>query len=361
MNIKTLLLSLFLASSCTEESFDLSQEDSQELEEQGSSWGKTWEVFNLTGTHTYYVQLTGTGQIAIEAESGKITITGGGVTWASNQTGRVTRRWLPAGVYAVKLTGTYGRAVIEPDVFGEISRRVVSDGVVWERLIDVNPATSVNVLTVAAWRAPDVEIVDYGAACLSTATRLRYAGATAGVSGTFSRREPNGTCMQHAGGIRLPSGYSYGELGGDRGILSLPSGSYAVADDVWDPAVEGPWAIAGSDLLLPYQSRPDYPAERHPRAMIGSKANGDLIFMTIDGRSPSGVGATLVEAAAWGSAFGATSLINLDGGGSAAFFLLGASLNNIVSYPSDAYQGNVSTWNWTHHGDRQIADAVGVF
>lgn len=55
---------------------------------------------------------------------------------------------------------------------------------------------------------------------------------------------------------------------------------------------------------------------RHPRTVAGTKADGTILLVTIDGRQTTSVGATLAETAAVARALGMRQAVNLDGGGS---------------------------------------------
>lgn len=323
--------------------------ESEPAVEYSSSWAPTWQVFTLSGPRTHYVNLAGVGQLAVEAEQGKISIYGNGTTWASNQTGRVMRRWLPAGTYAVTLTGTYGRAVVEPDVFDQVAVRPVADGVTWHRLIGAN--TSVNMLRVDASRVPDADVYDGTTWCTSVPTMGRAAGATAGINGTFSQVSA-GRCMQWHAAIRYGN-YAYGDVGGERPVLSLPGLEMEQLDDIWD--AEGPSAISGSTRLLPFLG--PNPGDTHPRTIVGVAADGDLMMMTIDGRTPAGAGASYPQAAAWAASWGMVDAMNADGGGSTTMWIDGATLSGVVNYPSDNH-----TWGYPDHvGARAVSDAIFVW
>lgn len=69
---------------------------------------------------------------------------------------------------------------------------------------------------------------------------------------------------------------------------------------------------------------------RHPRTIVGRTAAGTVAFVTIDGRRPTSVGATLREAAAVARSIGLVESVNLDGGGSTAMAVGGV----LVSQPS---------------------------
>jgi exopolysaccharide biosynthesis protein len=82
---------------------------------------------------------------------------------------------------------------------------------------------------------------------------------------------------------------------------------------------------------------------RQPRTLAGIKANGDLIFVTVDGRSPeNSIGVSFHESAELLKALGAVSAINLDGGGSSTMVING----KLVNQPSDST------------GERPIGDGI---
>jgi hypothetical protein len=72
---------------------------------------------------------------------------------------------------------------------------------------------------------------------------------------------------------------------------------------------------------------------RNGRSMIGAAADGTILLVEIPGRQPTtSLGTSIPETAAVMSWLGATSAINLDGGGSSNMVVNGES----VGYPSDA-------------------------
>ena len=66
---------------------------------------------------------------------------------------------------------------------------------------------------------------------------------------------------------------------------------------------------------------------RNPRTVAGTTADGRVLLITIDGRRPTSVGATIKEAAAVARALGLTESLNLDGGGSTAMSVGGVLVN----------------------------------
>ncbi|MFJ7729080.1 phosphodiester glycosidase family protein [Neobacillus sp. NPDC097160] len=82
---------------------------------------------------------------------------------------------------------------------------------------------------------------------------------------------------------------------------------------------------------------------RNPRTLAGIKENGNLLFVTIDGRAPGwSVGASFEESAEVMKSLGAVEAINLDGGGSTTMTVD----DDLVTRPSDAA------------GERPIGDGI---
>lgn len=73
---------------------------------------------------------------------------------------------------------------------------------------------------------------------------------------------------------------------------------------------------------------------RHPRAGVGVTATGKVLLVVVDGRRKGSKGLTLVQFAKLFRLVGATSALNLDGGGTAEMWLRGKVMNN----PSDGHE-----------------------
>lgn len=84
--------------------------------------------------------------------------------------------------------------------------------------------------------------------------------------------------------------------------------------------------------------KPDFTMNRHPRTAIGTTAKGECVWAVVDGRQSVSAGATLQEMAQIMIRLGCKEAINLDGGGSSTFFLLG----NVMNRPSDGSERPVS-------------------
>ena len=79
------------------------------------------------------------------------------------------------------------------------------------------------------------------------------------------------------------------------------------------------------------------PTERHPRTAVGLSAdNRTLILVVIDGREPAwSIGVTLPELADILIELGATTAVNLDGGGSSSFIFAPPGGEQVTNRPSD--------------------------
>jgi hypothetical protein len=85
---------------------------------------------------------------------------------------------------------------------------------------------------------------------------------------------------------------------------------------------------------------------RHPRTMIGTRADGSIWLVTVDGRQPGlSVGMTLVEMRELARRLEFRNALNLDGGGSTTMWVKG----EVVNSPSDAA------------GPRKVSDGLLVF
>ncbi|WP_158598276.1 phosphodiester glycosidase family protein [Falsibacillus albus] len=82
---------------------------------------------------------------------------------------------------------------------------------------------------------------------------------------------------------------------------------------------------------------------RHPRTLVGVKADGHILLVTVDGRNPNkSIGVNFRESAELLKDLGAVDGMNLDGGGSSTMVVDG----KLVNHPSDAT------------GERPIGDGI---
>jgi hypothetical protein len=126
-------------------------------------------------------------------------------------------------------------------------------------------------------------------------------------------------------------------------------------DPTGSPGPLATQAIGGFPLLLvdgnrvgdlEVSDRPSFAAERHPRTAVGFDEDQDVLWvLVVDGRQPDhSMGMTLPELAGLFEILGAEDAINLDGGGSSAMVVAGATVNQ----PSDA------------EGERPVVNALGI-
>lgn len=85
-----------------------------------------------------------------------------------------------------------------------------------------------------------------------------------------------------------------------------------------------------------------FSAQRNPRTFAGTDAAGRTLLATVDGRSTTSLGTSIVETAALARALGMRDALNLDGGGSTTMVTGGEVIND----PSDA------------SGERPVGDAL---
>ncbi|MFG6119292.1 phosphodiester glycosidase family protein [Thalassobacillus sp. B23F22_16] len=113
----------------------------------------------------------------------------------------------------------------------------------------------------------------------------------------------------------------------------------------------GPRLIENGELTIPaadegfYWSTDflyNFAIKRHPRTLAGIKENGNLLFVTVDGRADNSIGVNFLESAELMKSLGAVEAMNLDGGGSTAM----AIGDELVNQPSDA------------SGERPVGDAI---
>lgn len=91
---------------------------------------------------------------------------------------------------------------------------------------------------------------------------------------------------------------------------------------------------------------------RHPRTFVGRTDAGQIGIVTIDGRQPTSVGATLRETAQVALSLGLTNAINLDGGGSTTMVINGA-LANSPSGTRERSVGDALIWSPTPYARKK--------
>jgi exopolysaccharide biosynthesis protein len=144
---------------------------------------------------------------------------------------------------------------------------------------------------------------------------------------------------------------------------------------VWDDgeAPEIVWLDAGEDHNAHQNGLGSYPSlvvggavdiapdtgssffvDENPRTAVGVDAAGRVLLVSVDGRSETADGFTMVELANAMIDLGAVEALNLDGGGSTTAVVPGCSVNGVVNHPSDGGGED-------HEGSRSVADGLYVF
>jgi hypothetical protein len=111
--------------------------------------------------------------------------------------------------------------------------------------------------------------------------------------------------------------------------------------EITDAVGGGPRLLKAGEIALDPEAEgfsAAFSTTRHPRTAVGHTAEGDIWWVVIDGRSKHSVGASLTETAQIMKELGCVEATNLDGGGSSAIHLAGASLNR----PSDGQERAVA-------------------
>ncbi|MDP9068772.1 MAG: phosphodiester glycosidase family protein [Actinomycetota bacterium] len=94
-----------------------------------------------------------------------------------------------------------------------------------------------------------------------------------------------------------------------------------------DETIGGNPTLLESGVMTAEDCNDSYFCDRNPRTGIGINANGKILLVTVDGRQERSVGMTPVEFARLFQYLGATSALNLDGGGSTTMWARGRVVN----------------------------------
>lgn len=207
-----------------------------------------------------------------------------------------------------------------------------------------------------------------------TSEFVREAGAAAGINATFFNTTSGGsvTFLKIDGEIInettlfLASGQRNERASGAVLIDASPNGTQHVriiegnnAQLDWDQQVEGENILVSGPVMLLNSTYVDIQSNafnnnRHPRSAVAVLPGNKVILLTVDGRNAQAQGMSIHELAFLLKMLGAEQALNLDGGGSTALYIEGATENGIVNYPSDNQQ-------FDHQGERRVANAIIVY
>lgn len=119
---------------------------------------------------------------------------------------------------------------------------------------------------------------------------------------------------------------------------NLSSGTTVRVQRTMTGAYEGVNDFMGCGITLLKDSEPiDSDVNRHPRTVVGKKADGTIVMAVIDGRQPDTdmYGATSDEMQAMMAHYGCVDAYNLDGGGSSTLIVLENGEFVVKNSPSD--------------------------
>ena len=169
----------------------------------------------------------------------------------------------------------------------------------------------------------------------------KQSGGVAAINGGFFKTR---TKQAVAMGFIKTGGYRPAQIGAETGVavavdtagvlrlidwsLAMEQADAPHRDRYPDVMVTGPMLLRGGRSLIPWDST----APRHPRSCVGTKADGTVLLMVVDGRQSRAAGMALCELAYAARLMGAADAINLDGGGSSTLWTKG---QGIVNAPSD--------------------------
>ena len=192
-------------------------------------------------------------------------------------------------------------------------------------------------------------------------------GAYAAVNGSFfdmSRHNP--ICYLRIDGKELgintpqPSDsvhrkyYQYGSL-----VLRDGRPAYVVPDSArmaereWGDSnimTAGPMLIHDGRLVSMRDDK-TFVTQRHNRTAIGTRADGTVLLVTLDGRSKQSEGMSLQDFQKLLLCLGCRDALNLDGGGSTTMYVKGMPHGGIVNRPSD-------NGRYDYGGERGVSNCV---
>lgn len=207
-----------------------------------------------------------------------------------------------------------------------------------------------------------------------TSEFVREAGAAAGINATFFNTSTGeSVTLLKIGGtiinettLLLANGQRNERASGAVLIHATPNGKQQVqviaGDNTqgdWDQHVEADHVLVSGPVMLLDGSYADiqqnaFNNNRHPRSAVAVLPGNKVILLTVDGRNAQAQGMSIHELAFLLKVLGAEQALNLDGGGSTALYIEGATDNGIVNYPSDNQQ-------FDHQGERRVANAIIVY
>ena len=246
---------------------------------------------------------------------------------------------------------------IADDVWTEVE---VEAGVTWSRLRSPDLQggdQTVNVLRVAAGAPVDIQPHDHDG-CLSVPAAAAELDAFAGVNAGFFASGCAPLDLIKADGVLYAANTCTGGAQRTLGWSSGEARRFAWIDygadwpEVSDAVGSHPSLVSGGVVEVdPDDPSSSFYTSRHPRSAMGLTAEGDLLLVTVDGRTAAGDGMTTDQLAQYLIELGAVDAANLDGGGSTTMVVRDCWVGGVVNHPSDNGVGD-------HHGERSVSDGV---
>ncbi|MBP5548789.1 MAG: phosphodiester glycosidase family protein [Bacteroidales bacterium] len=200
-----------------------------------------------------------------------------------------------------------------------------------------------------------------------TSTHAKRNNAIAAINGSFfDMKYHNPICYLRIDGkekgINTPQKsdsinrkyYQYGSMKLEKGrpVFFIPdSGRFAerlLADS--NIMTAGPLLIYHGKLI-PMRDDKEFVTNRHNRTAIGTKKDGTVLLVTIDGRMKLSEGMSLMDFQKLLYYLGCEDALNLDGGGSTTMYVKGFEHSGIVNHPTD-------NGKYDFKGERDVSNCV---
>lgn len=134
-------------------------------------------------------------------------------------------------------------------------------------------------------------------------------------------------------------------------VFPCDSADYArIARRYRQALVAGPMLVhEGKELT--YDTQDVIFTRRHPRSVVGTRSDGRVVLLVIDGRSEEhAAGTTVAETAYIARQLGLTEALNLDGGGSSSLW---TRQEGVLNHPTDNRR-------YDHEGERSVPNGIVV-
>ena len=246
---------------------------------------------------------------------------------------------------------------IADDVWTEVE---VEPGVTWSRLRspDLHGGDqTISVLRVAAAAPTDIQPHDHDG-CLSVPAAAADLDAFAAINAGFFASGCAPLDLIKADGVLYAANTCTGSAQRTLGWTPGHPRQFAWVDsgadwpEVSDAVGSHPSLVTGGQVEVdPNDPSNSFYTSRHPRSAMGLTAEGDLLLVTVDGRTSAGDGMTTDQLAQFMIELGAVDAANLDGGGSTTMVVRDCWVGDVVNHPSDNGAAD-------HHGERSVSDGI---